>query len=697
MLGWDQPFANDEVTMRRTALFLGAFLLIAAPITGTALHSGANRAARADFSRLAEALPGLTAVSITTDPWRQDATIEGLTLRRAGLVLRVGRLTLPFAAPQSLFASAAYAQDSEEKAGPSRDSENSDEKTGNAGGIAPAMRNATSPVARPSGTISAENIELAVGAVRYTIKSMELSGTSLTKADLDSIFDPGSTLSLADRLGKFSASQISISEIEMETTLAGQTEKDAYSNIILNGVAQGRVGNATIGSVTSNLTSQEAGSVQSTYGPIKMSGLDLALAARIVSEARSSDTEQRNTLYETVEVGAGKIVMEKSHVEIDMGAFSVKDVKARPLRVPPISAAKIFAAQGADSNQQAVAFVADILNSFEIGSFDLADLRFTIIDADTSVIGTLGRVHLSQMADSKIGEVGFDNLVVESAGTTVKIGGFALGGIDLGKLLDLAETTMGQASASANHAASLVSEISLTGLDVDVADPDTQAHTRFQLAKLDLLGADPVGGIPSHFSTVIDHFTLDLKNAAIGQLDDIVALGYDKLDLSSRLEAHFDASKRQLGLDALSLSGMDMGAVTIAGNFENVSKDLFSADEAQMKAAALSILIRRVEVKVEDAGLLERLIATAARKNNKSPDEIREAYVSAAATSIPTLLGNGPEAKAVGTAIVKFIAAPKNLRIVAVAPDGLGVADLALMKDPNALMNKLSIEAAVDE
>ncbi|HKH80999.1 MAG TPA: hypothetical protein VKA03_05205, partial [Methylovirgula sp.] len=180
MLGWDQPFANDEVTMRRTALFLGAFLLIAAPTVGTALHSSANRAARAEFSRLAEALPGLTAVAITADPWRQDATIEGLTFRRAGLVLRVGRISLPFAAPQSFFASAAYAQD---------------EKPGNVDQSTPAVQDAT---VAPSGTVSAENIELAVGAVRYTIKSMELSGTSLTKADLDSIFDPGSTLSLAD-------------------------------------------------------------------------------------------------------------------------------------------------------------------------------------------------------------------------------------------------------------------------------------------------------------------------------------------------------------------------------------------------------------------------------------------------------------------------------------------------------------------
>jgi hypothetical protein len=282
----------------------------------------------------------------------------------------------------------------------------------------------------------------------------------------------------------------------------------------------------------------------------------------------------------------------------------------------------------------------------------------------------------------------------------VKIGALAFRDIDLGELRDLAESKIENGLASPAANASIASEISLTGLDVDAGEAktgtDAGRRTRFQLAKLDLISADPVEGIPSHFSTVIDHFTLDLKDAN-GEFDDIAALGYDRIDLSSRLEAHFDASKRELGLDDLSLSGIDMGTVGIACTFGNVSKDLFSADRAQIEAAALSILIHRIEIKIENSGLFERMIAAAAKKSNKSPDEIRQAYVAAAANGVPTLFGDGPGAKAVGAAITKFIATPKNLRIVAVAPEGVGVVDLALIKDPNALMNKLSIKAAADE
>src|ERR1700691_3062905 len=120
VLCWTTPLVH-EVIMRRTAVFLGAVLIVAAAIAGPALHATADRAARADFAMLAPALPGLAALRVTADPWQGKATVEGLTYRHAALVLRVGRISLPFAAPQSFFTSAAFAQDSEDK-----DSDNAD-------------------------------------------------------------------------------------------------------------------------------------------------------------------------------------------------------------------------------------------------------------------------------------------------------------------------------------------------------------------------------------------------------------------------------------------------------------------------------------------------------------------------------------------------------------------------------------------
>jgi hypothetical protein len=640
----------DEVAMRSIAML--TLLIVVAASAG--VRFGADHAARAEFAGLAH--DGLSVANITANPWRHIATIEGLTLHRAPFSVHVGRVRLPFTA-QSLFTSPAYAED----------------------------------VAAPTGTISAEDIVIDIGPMHYTIENITLSGASFSKADLTSLFDPKSTVSVADQLAKFSAAQITIPEIAMQARLGGKSENDSYRDVVLTGVVNGRAGKVAIGTLTSDAASPDAGTVEATYGPIMMTGLDLALAAKVVSERRQDDSEPLNTLYDGLEINNGKIVLEKSQIEIDVGTLSAKDMKARALRVPPVSAAALVAAP--DSDPKAEAFVADAIDSFAVGTIDVANLRIIVTDKDAAGTGTIGSIHLSQIARAMIADADLADLAVKAGDSSVKIGALSFHDIDLGALRGLAQTTPQHGSS-----ASIASEIEATTVDVDAVEAKAEGdrRTRFQLGKLGLVSADPVDGMPTHFSTSLDHFTFDPKDAG-GELKQAIALGYDKIDLSSRLEAHFDAGKQELRLDDLSLSGIDMGAVKIACTFGNVSKDLFSSDQAQIEAAALSVLVHRIEIKVENAGLFERVIAAAAKQENESPEQVRQAYVAAAAIGIPTLLGNGPAAKAIGAAVAKFVAAPKNLHIVAVAPQGLGAADFLLIKEPGALMSKLLVEAAANE
>jgi hypothetical protein len=626
--------------MRR--IVFAAILIAAMPMAGMIVHLGVDHAARAEFARLAPA--GLRAANIMADPWRHTASFEGLTLRRAGFALHIGLLNVPFATP-SLFGSSAYAQE-----------------------VQP-------------GTISAQNVAIDVGPAHYAISAITLTGTSLSNADLIALLDPKSTVSAADRLEKFSAAHVAIPEIVMQATFGDRTERDSYHDVSFDDVVNGRAAKATIGTLASRIVAPDTGATQATYGPITATGLDLALATRIISEPRKSDAEPLHALYDELQIGGGKIVFEKAQLEIDIGALSAKDVKARPLRLPPTAAP--FA-----DNLRNDAFVADVLDSFEVGALDASNLRVVVTDKDAAGTGTIGSIHLSRMADAKIAAAEFAGLAVTAGGSSVKIEDAALHDVDLATLRDWASDSGHVSSAS------VASEIRLTGLDVDAGE--AKSRTRFQVGSLDLVSASPVDGIPTRFSASIDHFTFDPKDAG-GEWDGVLALGYDKIDLSSRIEAHFDATKQQLGFDDLSLSGVDMGAVKIGCSFSNVSKDLFSADQTQMEAAALSVLLRRIEIRVENGGFFERIVAAAAKQSNKSPKEVRQAYVAAAAIGIPALLGGGPAAKVLGAAIAKFVAAPKNLRVAAVAREGLGAADFVLIKDPSMLMSKLSIEAAADE
>jgi hypothetical protein len=140
-----------------------------------------------------------------------------------------------------------------------------------------------------------------------------------------------------------------------------------------------------------------------------------------------------------------------------------------------------------------------------------------------------------------------------------------------------------------------------------------------------------------------------------------------------------------------------MGAIKLSALIDNVTKDLFSGDSASMQAAAFGALIKRVEVRIDNAGLFEKAAAAQAKTQNKSLEEIKRSYVTAAAIAVPAMLDNRPAAKIIGAALAKFLANPKSFHLIAISADGLGAADFALMKEPSTLLDALDIKASANE
>ena len=159
----------------------------------------------------------------------------------------------------------------------------------------------------------------------------------------------------------------------------------------------------------------------------------------------------------------------------------------------------------------------------------------------------------------------------------------------------------------------------------------------------------------------------------------------------------WDAGAEELTIKDVSISGADMGAVKVSGLVDNVTKDFFSGDATAMQAAAFGALVKKIELKIENAGLFEKAAAAQARAQNKSVEEIKRNYVSAAAIGLPAMLDNKPAAKIIGAALAKFAASPKTFHLTAVSSDGLGAADFALTKDPVSLLDALDIKATANE
>ena len=113
-----------------------------------------------------------------------------------------------------------------------------------------------------------------------------------------------------------------------------------------------------------------------------------------------------------------------------------------------------------------------------------------------------------------------------------------------------------------------------------------------------------------------------------------------------------------------------------------------------------SLTQSRIAIEVaENKGLAEKILEREAKKQRKSPDQLRKELGTAAQIGIPAMLGGTPNAKALGAAVAKFVLKPGRLTVVASArdPGGLGAADIAMAQDdPTALLAQVNLQATAE-
>ncbi len=212
-------------------------------------------------------------------------SIEGLVLHRPDLTLRIGHLSLPWPAQRRLFAASIFMQTA----------------AAADAGVQPPDKDAG---LGQSGTISADDISIDTGALHAVIKHLELSGTSLSKADLTALFDAHASISAAARIAKISAAHVAIPEMLIETKPAApqgqgqphdqgqgkiatpQGEKITLRDISLDDVVQGRARHATVTAISAVIESADAGQMQVALGPTQLDGLDLVQVAELLSAQR---------------------------------------------------------------------------------------------------------------------------------------------------------------------------------------------------------------------------------------------------------------------------------------------------------------------------------------------------------------------------------------------------------------------------
>jgi hypothetical protein len=688
----------NEAFMRRTAILIGAGLFFAAPVADAGMRYFSSRAALAAFDRMKFEHDQFSVGTISFDPWSGALKIDALVVHTPTFSIRIGRVTSTQKSKGPLLGtlvSMAVAQEKDVKPH----------------SFSSAIKDAAEEAA-DAGKISAEDIVIERDEATYKIPRIDVSGTDLDEDDLAALFDAANKTPVAERFAKVSADRVTIPEVSVQLKNSPTTGTLVYHDIELNNIVKSRAADGTIKSVNANLITQDGATLDASCGLVQSKDYDIAQNARIMSGA-ASPLEAQNApeppmpLYGKLTVENCRIASDnkndsaKVQTVIEISSISASDVKGRPPMQSFAAAKDLFDVNRPNPDDPDIlakrgAYLADIYAAYEAGSVEMADLRITGTAPEGAAFsGSLAKISLSHFTASKIDEIRFDDMSVDAGGTKVKLADFVLRGINFANITKLVQ------NKTEEHPAPLpiLDQILVDKLDVDAVDSktDPNAHAHFQIAKFDMTGQNSIGGVPTHFAMGLDHFTMDLSTLKTAEAASIVALGYGKLDLSSRLAINFDAAKQELAVEDFSFLGKDMGAIKLSGQFSNVSPDLFSRDQSVAEAAIFSALVNRLEIKIENVGLFEKLIAAEAKKEGKTSDDIKRSYVAAASVNVPVMLDNGPKAKLIGAALAKFVASPKNFHLIAHAANGLGASDFALIKEPGTLIEKLEIDVTANE
>lgn len=581
----------------------------------------------------------------------------------------------------------------------------------------PSLAQAQSPgIGAPAGaTFAVENLHIGSGSAQLRIPRLEVQGSSLSQAEITALFDPAQTGQLQQRIARLDAAAIRVPELRFEQTIPakdGQTLRQTviYSNLTLDNVKAGKAAAMRVARATAGVSDPNT-PVTFEFGAMSASDVDFgAMVDLFVGSGRPQDANAR-LLYRDFMLD-GMTFSGPNDSAIDVGKVRLSAMKMRPLKEPITSMMEAVVAMskkpGGEPNDEDLTRIfgmyADILRAYEVGTMDIDGITMRgKDDKKRPVTVTVSKIHSEPYASGRSNGLMLQGIDMRVEDGTLKVAELSWKGGDFNPTIDGLTQPRDKPFKAwiAENWRQLIPSLNgyaLSGIDIDVADRRRAGQRiKGRLGAFDISLARYVTGIPSDIGLRVKNLALEVPNNP--ETQGLRALGYDKIDVSFGLAAKWDEPSQTIKVTDLSTDGASMGALAVTATFGNALKDLFSTNPSVMQGAALGLTAKDISLKLDNAGLFERVIEQTAQKQHRSAAEVRRELAASAALMIPTFLGGGESAQAVSSAVAKFFARPKSLSLTAKAknPGGLGMLDLMMANgNPASLVPKLDITAKAD-
>jgi hypothetical protein len=556
-----------------------------------------------------------------------------------------------------------------------------------------------------------DDVEISGTLGTLSAEELKIEDASLNEDGLQDLIDSDNARDLINALKGLSFKSITSPEMIWELNLAGAEMRQVMKNVAFERMRNGRAERIGAESVEIEAKSPNAPDQKGSTGLYEVRGLDTVLMARFLAD-KAAPGEALATAYESTRIDNYKITMQ-GLAEYSIGRVESGAVRLKPLSIPLMDLIAKMPAAGApkpspEELKTYVPALLDVFNNISDDGFEARDLKVST-PAVPGGGGTVARISGS-LGGGKV-PAGFkiEGVSVTGPGVSVKLASLGMEGFSLKPTIEAAIKAVQSGDPDLKNVdprtvVPKFGSYSLKGLEFDVPDPKPArgrpaGKITGGVGAIDIAAKNEIKGIPTDLSVGIEKLTLRLPQATadVG-LNQLKALGYDAIDLSSKAALRWDEPKKEIQLSELSVSGVNMGSAKVTAAIGNVGRDIFEADLAMAQVAALGATAKSATVSIQNTGLAERLFEMQAKAQGRKPEEVRAEIGSMAALGIPAVLGPSDDAKQIAGAVAKFLARPRSLTLEATAKNagGVGIPDMAMLTNPQAALSLISVKASAD-
>jgi hypothetical protein len=470
----------------------------------------------------------------------------------------------------------------------------------------------------------------------------------------------------------------------------------AYSGLAMQGIKDGKIAAMKVDGFVFTVNMQQAGKAEKLTGNLSnVTSYDFdASAVAAMLDPQKANDDRYYRIYRQVSTGPYSITSE-SGMRMRIDGFTIDDVGVRPSRIqlpallamiPPAGAAAPTPAQARDMIEKLVG----LYEGIRIGNAEMRDLSMETPQGPFNLAAM--RFNLE---NGKIGEFAFEGLDTGSPKGPIKVGRFALKGLDIANLLRMSALFSNPAQKpSPDQALGLLAL--LGGAEVKgLVAPYKDTNKPINIDTFSLNWGQFVGPIPSRARlTAKLTAPIDATDAALKPL---LSAGMDTAAIDCDLGAAWTEASRTFVLDPMMVELGGLLKASARVSLANVPRGAFSLNPQQAMAMAAQIEAGTMELALRDIGGVDLAVAQYVHTQNMSPDIARRTIIETIEASNATATTPNPDAAALVWALTRFIENPRGTLTLKLTPRGKVPAMQliqALRTDPFVALAQFQVEAS---